>query len=112
MPGRSLLTLVGFACLVPCIVGCSSEKGAKVSGVIMDNGEPLQVTEKEVVLLGFVPVQKVEDSIKAHPGAEFKRQDASFLFIGPKLGLVPPGEYKVTLTVRTREGADRFAGQF
>ena len=44
--------------------------------------------------------------------AEFKRDDSSFNFVGPKLGLVPPGEYKIAVTVRPREGADRYAGAF
>ena len=112
MPGRFFVLLVSVACLSMCIPGCGGEKGAKVTGVIVANGQPIQVPEKEIVLMGFVPVQKDENSVKANPGAEFKRDDASFLFVGPGLGLVPPGEYKVVLTIRPRGGPDRFAGKF
>ena len=112
MSGRILCALVGMVCLAPCIIGCNSEKGARVTGVILENDQPLQVTEKEAVLLGFVPIQVDDQSLKAHPGATFKREDSSFQFIGPGLGLVPPGDYKVTVVVRSHQGVDRLGGQF
>ena len=105
------LAAVGLLCLAG-LAGCNKERGAKITGVLVEDGQPLRLMGKENVLLSMIPAQKDETSIKASPGAEFKREDSSFIFVGPGLGLVPPGEYKICLTVRPREGADRFDGQF
>lgn len=98
--------------LVTLLTGCSGEKGATLVGTLVEDGQPVQVAEKEIVLLSVTPTDSDEKSLKASPGAEFKRDDASFRFVGPGKGLVPPGSYKVSLTIRPREGTDRFGGIF
>ena len=94
------------------VAGCSKERGAKITGVLVEDGQPLRLQDKENVSLSMTPLVRDDASNKASPGAEVKRDDSSFVFVGPGLGLVPPGAYKVCLTVRPREGNDRFDGQF
>lgn len=109
-----LRTLIGFALLacVACVAGCSGETGAKVTGVLIENGQPLKISDKERVDLSLTPVQKDEKNTKANPGAEFKKEDATFTFVGPGAGLVPKGEYRVSVKVRMQDGSDRLGGQF
>ena len=107
--------LAAFAALVFFVFtscGCRGEKGAKVTGVLLNDGQPLQLADRERVELMLVPTIKDETSLKANPGAEHKSDDGSFVFIGPGQGLVAPGEYKVCVKVRTREGGDRLGDQF
>jgi hypothetical protein len=94
------------------MTGCSGEKGAKVTGVLMENGAPLKSTDKDRVNLSLIPTQKDEKSLKANPGADFKAEDATFVFVGPAEGLVPEGTYKISVVVRTRHGSDRLNEQF
>lgn len=101
-----------FASLTLCLAGCSREAGAKITGVLHNNGQPLQTSDKERVTIALIPTKKEEKSTKASPGAEFKREDATFVFVGPGAGLVPPGDYRVSVVVRTREGTDRLRDQF
>ncbi len=112
MCGRTPVSLAILACIAACTVGCRGEKGAKITGVVVENGQPVQISAKERVMLSMVPVHKDEKSIKANPGADFKREDATFIFVGPGLGLLPPGDYKVCLTVWSRDTPDRYNGQF
>jgi hypothetical protein len=112
MSQQSAMRLAVLLCLTASIAGCGGEKGAKVRGVLLEDGQPLRVAEKEGVILSLVPTQPDPESVKAQPGADFNRADSTFTFVGPGLGLVPPGEYKVCLTVRMREGEDRFGGAF
>jgi hypothetical protein len=112
---RTAVRLFLFAALVWTAVGCGRSSGAKVTGVLVENGEPLKFGDKERAYLAFVRVQKEKEekvSLKAHPGADVNLQDATFVFIGPDDGLVSPGEYKVTLRVAPREAPDRFDDAF
>ena len=95
MHGRTRVALAAFACIAICVAGCSKEKGAKITGVVLENGQPLRLAAKERVSVSLVPTQPDEKGIKANPGAEFKPEDGTIVFVGPGQGLVPPGEYKV-----------------
>jgi hypothetical protein len=69
-------------------------------------------TDKDRVNLSLIPTQKDEKSLKANPGADFKAEDATFVFVGPSEGLVPEGNYKIAVIVRQRDGSDRLNDQF
>jgi hypothetical protein len=94
------------------MAGCSGERGATITGRFEEDGQPLQLADKEHVYLSLIPVSKDDKSSRANPGADVNRDDGTFKFIGPGQGLVPAGEYKIAIAIRPREAPDRLAGQF
>jgi len=107
----------GIVLLVLCLVtlgstGCGSNGNARVTGVVLDGGKPIQVKAEEELSITFHA---------AKPGAQvdlasvhFDPATSSFTVHGPTGEGLPPGDYKIAITCNPyqEEAKDRFSQAF
>jgi hypothetical protein len=119
-----IMLLALFACLTASLlaVGCNKGsgalppgvkdvRGAKVSGRLLWNDQPLQHQPTEEIVVMFS--QEGAGAGGVGSSANVKPDDGSFTIEGPTLRGVPAGRYKVTVSGRAYgQGQDRFEAMF
>ncbi len=86
-----------LVCAAPFVPGCGGDKGVKVEGQIVRDGNPYAAAEGETVNLSFAGKNaKGEDAI--YP-ATVNAGAGSFVVNGPEGKGIPPGKYKITINL-------------
>src|SRR5687768_10128812 len=102
--------VVGCA-LLSCLLftGCG-EPGARVSGVLQEDGKPVTPKENEEIEMSLVSLQP--DANVSSAIVDVDSSTGSFTVRGPERQTIPPGEYKVVVTLAPYQEAekDRFKG--
>jgi len=76
-----------------CLTGCGGGK-KKVEGKLTQNGQPLTVSDKGVIVMNLVAAEEGKD--KTPYPAEVK-SDGTFEITGPERKGIPPGKYRISL---------------
>lgn len=115
-PHFSVALLLGISMIL--VVGCDGEeaddkgiKGAKLTGQLLENGQPLKlVSPEEDIQVSFV---NVADENIASP-AEFNTADSTFTVNGPTGHGLPAGTYKIGIAseIYGGDGTNRFETAF
>jgi hypothetical protein len=87
-----------MACAAFLFVGCGSP-GVKVEGQLVKDGKPFVPPTGQMLSLSFIG--KDADGKEQSLGAAVNSTDGSFAVTGPKGSGIPPGTYKVKLSVST-----------
>jgi len=92
---RSVLLFV--PCLVLCLAasGCGGG-GSKVTGKVVNNGQPFSLSDKGLIQLLFIP--EGHDQGQQFP-ASTNKPDGSFEVAGPEGKGLPPGKYRISVQV-------------
>jgi len=88
------LAVLALAVLV--VTGCGGGiSGPKLTGKLLNNGQPYPVTDKETVLISFITTGE-SGRMSASPQLN---PDGTFLLAGPTGKGVTPGKYQITVKV-------------
>src|SRR5260370_40046730 len=112
-PLRATGCILTLAFLMPVLAGCTS--GYKVTGKLQNNGAPMKVSEKGMVVMSFLPTEK--------PGTVYPvkvESDGSFVVGNGPDGAGPTkGKYRVSVVVldpykddKGQPGKDKLGDKF
>lgn len=109
------LAVLGCGLLAGCTSGYKPPEGVTVTGVILLDGKPLEVPNRQAGL-GNVEVILVPQGELATAGAEpfsdLAKEDGSFNIAGPGDG-IKPGKYKLVVHQQDKGyGSDMLQGEF
>lgn len=94
---------------VVALSGCGGGK-VKASGKVVQNGQPIQMSDKGVMQLAFI---EEKDTEGARPHGTTWKPDGTFVITGVEGKGVPPGKYRVSLSIiDPYPGEDKFGGKF
>jgi len=104
---------IGSICvLIVAFVAAGCAGKVKPNGKILKGGQPLTVGEKGVIGLAFFST--TDDPPKMYNATT--KPDGTFTIVGPENKGIPPGKYKVQLTVQdpyTGPGSvEKFGGKY
>jgi hypothetical protein len=94
---------VKYACVAGAVVlallpGCGQEQPkVRARGQLLDKGQPLKVSPKTGVTIGFFPTVKEEGKRADSYTADFNREDSTFVVPGVDGRGIPPGKYRITI---------------
>ena len=107
LSGFFLLPLLALGILA--VAGCGP-KTTQVKGKVLKNGQPLTLSSKGMVVLCFYPENDKEG--KTQFPAETK-PDGTFTIIGSERKGIPPGKYRVAVSVLDPyPGTDTLGGKY
>jgi hypothetical protein len=94
------------------LAGCGGEKHVKITGILLDNGQPVKPKETEEITIQFLatkPDTKIQNAL-----ADFDVETSTFTLHSPESAGIPPGEYKIVMSCTTTDEhvRDRFKGIF
>ena len=96
--------------LLGCLVAGCGQSQVKARGRLVKSGQPFVPSEKEIVHVAFFPAGEESASSKSYV-VKFNRQDGTFQVIGTDGKGLPPGKYRVTVSVM-KGHQDQFKGAF
>jgi hypothetical protein len=97
--------------LLGCLVAGCGPSRVKAHGRLFNNGQPFVPSEKETVHVAFFPAAEASDASAKSYIAKFNREDGTFQVIGTDGQGLPPGKYRVTISVMN-DRKDQFKGAF
>lgn len=96
---KTLLASVALGLALVVFSGCGGSgssgpevKGAKVSGVLLFNGKPIEFQEMETITISF---ESGEGESQIATSAEVNAEDGSFTLEGPTGQGIPAGKYRI-----------------
>ena len=101
-----LLVVMLLGCF---LAGCDGSQ-VKARGRLVKSGQPFVPSDKEVVHVAFFPAGEESASDKSYI-VKFNRQDGTFQVVGTDGKGLPPGKYRVTVSV-VKDHEDTFKGAF
>ena len=101
------LAVVWYTAASLAVPACSTgDKGVRVKGRVLENGQPIKFLPSEDMMVGF--------SQEAPPGqtpvgasGSVKPQDGTFVITGPSGRGLPPGRYRISVFSQIYGGSDR-----
>jgi len=90
---RTILSFLTLATLLFVTVGCGPTK-SKAQGKLVQNGQPLTVSDKGVITLRFFAE---DDKENAKPYPANTKPDGTFTVTGLDGQGIPPGKYRVSV---------------
>jgi hypothetical protein len=90
-------TIGSFVVLLAILSAGCGDGRRQVSGKLLRGGQPLTVTpEKGMIALGFIPADDKDGNQLFNATT---KPDGTFTIIGPASKGIPPGKYRIKLTV-------------
>jgi hypothetical protein len=120
---RVRFVVLGCALTAVLAAGCSQKgggaygkTGARVSGRLLNNGQPVKPQPGEDIIVSF-NLPGTTDPLAPRGSSPIDPKDGSFAFASPtgNVGLLPPGQYRVTISSQLgggTEGKNRFSPTF
>jgi hypothetical protein len=103
--GLALLLVVGLGLTV---AGCGGKR--KVRGKVVQNGQPMQLSEKGVFVISFIAAS---DTAGKNPEPTKPNNDGTFEVVGRDGKGIAPGKYKVAVEAcDPYPGNDKLGGKF
>jgi hypothetical protein len=86
-------------------------KGAKIKGVLMQNGKPIKFLPDEMITVSFNAAGEATAGAAAG-GGDVKAEDGTFGIAGPSNQGIPPGKYQVLVSADIYGGANGNPNRF